>query len=300
MDFSLRAADGQELPCCYWEAEEDCRGTVVLVHGMAEHARRYGAFAGALAAGGFAVAALDLRGHGRTAGTQGSFGPGGWPRVLEDVHALCRWAVERNPGLPVALFGHSMGSLFARAAMESFGGELAAVVLCGPTVDLPVRRLAAPAIARLLGALMGRERPNAVLRAMTFGAFNKPFAPARTDFDWLSRETAAVDSYVADPGCGFTCSAGLYEEVSRLILFTLKRANIDRIPKRLSVLLVSGAEDPVGNCGDAAKFLLRQYRRRGMENVRLILYPGARHALLDETNRDAVVRDILDFYQEAL
>ncbi len=298
--FVRKANDGVELQCYHWPVEEP-RAVVVLVHGMAEHALRYGAFARRLNDAGFAAAALDLRGHGRMGqgGLRGDFGPGGWRAVVEDVHDLCRWAGEQYPGRPVALFGHSMGSMFACAAMETFGSELGAVALCGVTVDLPVRRAVAPAIARVLGALQGRQKPSAPLHAMTFGAFNKAFRPTRTPFDWLSRDPAEVDDYAADADCGYACTAAFYEQVARMLLFTLRGAHVERIPRALPILLVSGGDDPVGNFGDAGRALLRQYQQMGL-CVRLILYPQARHVLLGETNRDEVMGDLVDFYQDAL
>ncbi len=297
--FIRMADDGTEIQCCHWPLEEP-RAVVVLVHGMAEHALRYDAFARRLNEEGFAAAALNLRGHGPLGqGIRGDFGPGGWRAVVEDVHGLCRWAGERYPGRPVALFGHSMGAVVAIAAMESFGSELSAVALCGVTVDLPVRRVVAPAIARMLGALQGRQKPSAALNAMTFGAFNKPFCPARTPFDWLSRDPAEVDSYAADPDCGYACTPALYEQVARMLLFTLRGANVERIPRALPILLVSGEEDPVGNFGDAGRALLRQYQQMGL-CARLILYPQARHVLLGETNRETVMSDLIDFFQDAL
>lgn len=295
IDFTLTSKDGTNLSCYEWPAE-NARAVVVIVHGMAEHAARYGRFAGALNSAGFAAVSMDLRGHGGTAnGRQGWFAEkAGWKVVLEDIRQLTQWAADRYSGKPLVLFGHSMGSIFARAALPAFGSLYQTAVLSGVTVDMPVRRNVAPLIAGIVGAAGGMGKPSPTLDSLTFGAYNQQFQPARTKFDWLSRDPDEVDKYVTDPACGFVCTGSMFVDVSRVLLETLKRANVAKIPKDLPVLIVSGEKDPAGMNGQAAAFLEKQYRAAGLD-VSVKVYPDARHELLNETNRDEVTGDILSF-----
>jgi alpha-beta hydrolase superfamily lysophospholipase len=301
IDFTLTATDGTGLRCYEWPCA-DARAVVVVCHGMAEHAARYGRFAGALSDAGIAALSMDLRGHGASAegGVKGWFAEkDGWKAVLEDFRQLCLKAQERYPEAPLVLFGHSMGSIFARAALFSYGGMFRAAVLSGVTVDQPLRRNVAPAVARAVGALQGRKMPSKLLDSLTFGSYNRQFRPNRTAFDWLSRDGAEVDKYVADADCGFICTGSMFVDVARALLSTLKRKNVAKMPKDVPILILSGGEDPCGMNGRAARWLEAQYRAVGLD-ARARVYEKARHELLNETNRDEVTSDILAFIGAAL
>lgn len=294
--FTLTAPDATRLSCYEWPAQ-NARAAVVIVHGMAEHAARYGRFAGALNAAGLSAVSMDLRGHGATASVddKGWFAKkNGWKLVLGDIRRLTEWAGEKYEGRPIVLFGHSMGSIFARAALSSFGGMYRAAALSGVTVDKPGRRSIAPAIAGVVSALQGGRRPSAALDNLTFGAYNKRFAPARTRFDWLSRAAKEVDKYVLDENCGFICTGSMFVDVSRVLLETLKPRNVTKIPRDVPILVLSGTDDPVGGFGAAASYLEKQYGHAGL-NVAVKLYEGARHELLNEINRDEVMKDLIEF-----
>lgn len=296
IDFTLRAPDETEL-CCYEWPAQNARAAVVIVHGMAEHAARYGRFAQALNAEGVAVVSMDLRGHGATAAgsVKGWFAKkGGWKLVLEDIRQLTLRTQEKYEGRPLFLFGHSMGSIFARAALFTFGDRFRAAILSGVTVDVPGRRNIAPAIAGAVSALQGGDKPSALLDNLTFGAYNKRFKPPRTRFDWLSRDTKEVDKYVLDENCGFVCTGSMFVDISRVLLETLKSANVAKMPKDVPILIVSGKEDPVGGFGMAAAFLEKQYKAAGLDAAAKV-YEGDRHELLNETNRDEVTKDLMDF-----
>ncbi len=300
IDFTLTAADGANLCCYEWPAEAP-RAVVVILHGLAEHAARYGRFAEALNEAGFSAVSMDLRGHGQTAnGRQGWFAKkGGWLAVLEDVRQLSEWAAERYPGKPLVMLGHSMGSVFARAALQRFGGQYRAVVLSGVTVDMPVRRNVAPLIAWIVGAVGGMSKPSPVLDNLTFGIYNKQFEPSRTKFDWLSRDPAEVDKYVADQACGFVCTGSIFVDISLVLLDTLKQSNVARMPKDVPILIVSGEKDPAGLNGQAAAFLEKKYRAVRLD-VTVKVYPEARHELLNEINREEVTGDIIEFFRESI
>ncbi len=299
-EFTLTAADSTHLSCYEWPVE-NARATVVMLHGLAEHAARYGRFAAALNEAGFSALSMDLRGHGQSAnGRQGWFAAkDGWLVVLEDIRRLAAWARDNEPGKPLVLFGHSLGSVFAQAALQRFGGLFQAAVLSGVSVDVPLRRNIAPLIARVMGALRGMGNPSPVLDGLTFGAYNKQFEPARTKFDWLSRDTGEVDKYVADPACGFVCTGSLFVDVSRLLLDILKPARVAGMPKDVPMLIISGAKDPVGLGGQTAAFLEKRYRTAGLD-VAAKVYPEARHELLNEMNREEVTGDIIMFIEKSV
>ena len=270
------------------------RAAVIIVHGMAEHAARYRRFAAELAAHGYAVYAPDLRGHGRTAESDerlGWAGADGWNAMLRDLARLIELAGERHPGVPVVLFGHSMGSILAQRVAQLAGERLAGLILSGTTGSAP--KLGAGILAaRLLCTLRGGRAPSPLQRVM-FAGFNASFAPQPTGFEWLSRDASEVQRYVDDPRCGFTFSNRLLLDMLRGYAEVWKPENERRIPPGLPVLLVSGELDPVGARTTAVTALAARYRALGLGDVQVVFYPGARHEMLNETNRDEVVRDVV-------
>ncbi len=269
------------------------KAAVVVAHGMAEHAARYGRFADELAAHGYAVYAHDQRGHGRTAGAEnvGWAGADGWNAFLRDLERLTALVAARHPNAPLFLFGHSMGSVVAQRFVQLHGDRLAGLILSGTFGRAP-NLGAGIAAARLLRVFRGDRAPSALQRVM-FAGFNKPFAPQRTGFEWLSRDAAEVQKYADDPRCGFTFSNLLLFDMLRGYAATWLPDNERRIPTALPVLLFSGELDPVGANTRAVKALAERYRALGLRDVQVAFYPGARHEMLNETNRDEVVRDVL-------
>ncbi len=291
--------DGTRLFLHRWRPEAGVvlRGAVQIVHGMAEHGQRYERFAGALTGAGFEVYALDLRGHGRTAGEPKNVGffaeAQGWEKVVDDVHQLCVHIRHEHPGLPLVLFGHSMGSFLARHAMILHGAELDGVMLSGTAGDPGLLGAAGLTAARAIAGLHGARTPSPLLDQLTFGAYNKPFAPARTRFDWLSRDTAQVDRYVADAFCGGIFSAGFFCDLLGGLRFIHQPANLARIPKALPVYLFSGERDPVGAQTRGVRQVHQLLERSGLTNLTMRFYPDGRHEMLNETNWEEVHRDVL-------
>ena len=298
--LKIKAADGVDLGGYEWP-QKSPKAVVVIVHGMAEHAARYDRFAGELNKNGYAAIAVDLRGHGLSIqdGIKGYFASkDGWRVVQRDIAALVNEAKKRYPNVPVVLFGHSMGSIFARIFMMDAGNQIDACILSGVTINKKGLRDVAPYVAALF-SLSGAKKPSKALDAMSFGAFNKPFEPAKTPFDWLSRDEDEVHKYVDDELCGFVCTPSLFGDVSKAILYTLKEENVAKIPKDLKVYIMSGAKDPVGSEGYDAHYLQDSYEKAGIA-VECKVYEDARHELLNEINRDDVTCDIINFLEKAV
>ncbi len=269
------------------------RAAVIIAHGMAEHALRYRRFASDLAERGYAVYAPDLRGHGRTAGDDKNLGWGGddgWNGMVDDVRRLAQHVRTELPGTPLIVFGHSMGSVLAQRFAQLYGGDLAGLILSGSFGSAP-NIGAGIAAAQAVRLVRGDRSPSPLQRSM-FAGFNKPF-PRRTGFEWLSRDDDEVRKYADDPRCGFAFSNRLMLDMLRGYVETWKPANERRIPAALPVLLFSGELDPVGRQTRSVAALGNRYRALGLTDVETVFYPGARHEMLNETNRDEVVRDTL-------
>ena len=294
----LQAHDGIKLIYRRWLPEGEPRATVQIVHGASEHSARYGRLAAALNERGLAVYALDLRGHGRTAESSGvgRFGGSGIDTVLSDVVALHELIADEQPGLPRFLVGHSIGSIIALASAERDGGDLAGLVISGPIGIAPELTDSVSALEAAVAAGMGDEALNVL------GPFNEAFEPARTPYDWLSRDPAEVDAYISDPLCGddMPLSYAYAAEVFGLVGRETAPEAIAQLPDGLPVLILNGQRDPVGGVeGSQVAALASALRDRGLP-VEQHVYPDARHEVFNETNRDEVTADLLTWLDARL
>lgn len=300
----LTLADGQRHWLYCWQPETTPKAAIHIVHGMAEHAGRYQRLAAVLTAEGFAVYAQDLPGHGRTAESIDALGhvsdEGSWTELLAAVHGVRAHIEQQHLGLPLFLFGHSMGSFIAQHHLVEHGAGLAGAVLSATSGTLGPLRAVGLAINRVQMRLFEPGHRSALTEAMTFKAFNKVFKPNRTGSDWLSRDQAEVDAYVRDPYCGFRCSAALWAGLLEAGAVLLSAQRLRRIPRTLPVLMISGSQDPVCDGGRGTHRLAEHYRKAGLAAVTVAIYEGARHELLNETCREAVTADVIDWLQEQL
>ena len=297
-DFTHQASDGKTLFVYRFLPDEGTpvKAIVHLAHGMAEHAARYARVAEALTAAGYAVYANDHRGHGKTASPEelGFFAEkDGFARVVGDLVELVAHEKKEHPDVPLLLIGHSMGSYMVQEFIIDHGREIAGAVISGsagkPNLLASAGRLVARA-ERLRAGVRGKSK---LLGDLSFGAFNKQFAPTRTAFDWLSRDVAEVDKYVTDPLCGFDVTTSLWVDVLDALDSIARPERQARIPKDLPIYVFSGSEDPVSEKTKSLEQLLAAYRLAGVRDVAHRFYPGARHETLNETNRDEVTRDLI-------
>ncbi len=273
------------------------KGCIQILHGMAEHMARYERMANALAARGYVVAGRDHRGHGAYCEKDklGFFAEqDGWQVILQDAKDTRDELAARYPGVPFILLGHSMGSFLAREYALQHPGDLSALVLSGTGWY--------PRLICALGALAARfspqSKPAPLVDKLAFSSNNKSFAPARTPFDWLSRDEAEVDKYIQDPLCGFIFTGSAYRDFFGGLSRLTKKSRLLSLPKDLPVYLMSGACDPVGQMGKGVETVAAQYRAAGVRSVTVKLYEGARHELFNETNRDAVLDDLAAWLDE--
>ncbi len=284
--FVLNGADGASLAAYRSAPAGQPKAIVQIAHGMAEHFARYAHLAHALNAAGYAVYGGDHRGHGQSADAHGlgSFGPGGFQSVVDDMAALTKVAKHEHPGLPLVLLGHSMGSFASQLYLLDHSGELAALVLSGTA-----------ALDKLLAHMMSAGA------AAGLNVMNAGFEPARTDVDWLSRDEAQVDLYVADPLCGFDL-----EPASLGSLFgggDLGRsdARLRHVDRHLPIYVISGEFDPVvGPEQSFTRALIASYEAAGLQNITHRVYPGGRHEMFNEINRDEVEGELMEWLDAVL
>jgi alpha-beta hydrolase superfamily lysophospholipase len=274
-ELSYKSADGTQIVAYKWEPEDD-RGplaAVQLTHGMGEHAQRYDHVARALNEDRFVVYAQDHRGHGASADPEayGDLGEGGWNALVDDIGLLSAKIRADHPDLPLILLGHSMGSYAVQQYLLDHSADVDGVVLTGT------------AAIDLLEPALDLDQP------LDLAVFNAPFQPARTDFDWLSRDEAVVDAYIADPASGF----GIDVESAKAMFLGARRladpAQVAAMRSDLPVYIAVGEADPVNGGLALLTPLTDRYQAAGLTDVTVRVYPGARHEILNETNRDEVI-----------
>lgn len=297
--FEFTADDGKQLFVYRFLPDPgvQAKAVVHVAHGMAEHGARYARAAEALTRHGYIVYANDHRGHGKTARCAEDLGfiaeHGGFHRVVQDLSQLVAHEKQEHPGLPVVLFGHSMGSFYAQQFLIEHGKEIAGAVLCGTSGKPPPIASAGRIVARIERLRLGARGKSALINKLSFDTYNKFFKPNRTAFDWLSRDPAEVDKYIADPLCGFVCSISLWVDLLDSLAQIAAPKRQRQIPKNTPIYVIAGAEDPVSDRTRGIAQLLRAYRAAGLQHVQHRYYPGTRHELFNETNRDEVVQDLV-------
>ena len=279
VEFRFTSADGLRIACAKWNGSPPVRGVVQIAHGMGEHLGRYASVIEVLVSAGLTVYGNDHRGHGRTAPSTkhlGDFGAGGFDLLVEDMVRLNRIAKEENHDRPYILLGHSMGSFAAQQFVLEHSGEIEGLVLSGSGTLDGLARVASSA-----------PRGTNIL--------NAPFEPARTPFDWLSRDTAVVDAFMNDP----LCFAQLQPASLASFLAAARQLSdpisLRKIRSELPIYLFSGSEDPVGQHFDGVEILMDRYGKAGIRDISCDLYPGGRHEMLNEINRSQVLANLLSW-----
>lgn len=301
--FTYKDQDGVEIFVYKWSPGSPPRGAVQIAHGLAEHGARYAEFAEFLTGAGYVCYADDHRGHGKTAGdgkNLGKLGPGGWDSTVKALKALTDIIKKENPGIPLFMIAHSWGSLLAQDYIEQWGSVINGVILSGTNGKQPfIVRTMAPFLAKRQMKKLGPDAPSELLSGLAFKGYNKPFEPAPTEFEWLCTDRDVVDKYVNDPYCGWMSSAGtsMFLELANGVKKISQKSLQEKIPTDLPIYVMTGSEDPSNNHGRGASVLYEQYRHLGIKDVKIKIYQGARHEILNETNREEVYQDMLDWME---
>ena len=287
-------SDGSENFFHRWLPDGEAQFIVLLSHGMTEHAARYADFGSFLAAQHIALYAEDHRGHGRTAqnardrGT-GDFGQladkNGFFRVVDDIKEEAELLHKQYPGKKLFLFGHSFGSFIAQCFIEKYAGLIDGAILCGTAGPRAIVHVG-KAMAGIIRMCKGGKHISPLLEHLSFSSYND---------NWLTRDEAVIKKYAEDPWSGFHCCVGFYHDMFSGLCYTHASRHLRRIPHRLPIFLIAGSDDPVGSYGETVSKLSSIYKANGVQDVLLKLYPGARHELLNEINRDEVKADILSW-----
>lgn len=292
---AITTIDGRTIKVRLWLADTP-KGTVHLMHGMAEHIDRYTAFAEHLQANHFDVIAHNHRGHGEDEITGHYADRDGWQRLIDDI-VLVQQNCIRQPDLPLYLFGHSMGSFIAQGYAIRHSDKLAGLILSGSNYQNPAIYYAGRLVAKLERKRKGKQG-SALMDKLSFASFNSHFKPNRTDFDWLSRDPQQVDQYISDPQCGFPCSGETWHQLFNGLIEISKISELRKIQQDLPILLFGGDHDPVGNMGKGLPALEKKLRQSGHKSVTTHLYKDGRHEMLNETNRLHVYNDVTNWLQQ--
>lgn len=283
--FEIAGGDGLAVHVYRWSGNSEPRAVVQLAHGMGEHAGRYRRFAEALVGAGYVVYANDHRGHGCTAAGaehHGDLGVAGWQGLVDDIDTLANRARTDNPGKPLALFGHSMGSFALQQLLIEHSAQMDVAILSGTSaIDV-------------IGAGIDPDAE------VDLSAFNAPFEPAPTEYEWLSRDRAEVDAYVADDACGFGINAAAARGMLEGTAVAGDPAEIAKLRSDLPIYIMSGDADPLAGGGELIELVAQRYRDAGLDDVTVARYPEARHELVNETNRNDVTADLLAWLDRTL
>ena len=301
--FRFPSCDGtHQIFARQWLPTEGApRAVVQIVHGVSEYIDRYATVARFLADHGFVVVGCDHLGHGRTAAGPEEYGffaeQKGWHTVSGDVRRLRTLMGQKYPDLPYFLLGHSMGSFLARTYLIDWPGTLTGAVLSGTGQEAPAIVAAGWHMANLVSKISGPRAHSTLVEKLSFGAYNKQFAPTRTRADWISRDEAVVDAYIADPLCEFLPTAGMFRDMMEGLQYIANKNNLKKMDPATPVYIFSGACDPVGGNGEGVQKVAGFFRDAGTEDLTVKLYPDGRHEMMNEINRDEVFADLLTWLE---
>ena len=304
-DFYYRSSTGNcNIRARILTPDAEPKGVVQIAHGIAEHIERYDSFMRFLAENGYVAVGNDHLGHGKSAeyaDEKGFFAlQDGWDHVVKDMKLLRDLVREDYHDIPYIFFGHSMGSFLTRTWLIRYPDQYDAAILSGTGHQSATLINGGYLAAQLLTKAKGPHADGQALNDMAFGSYCKRIENPRTPFDWLSRDEKTVDQYIADPLCGFVCTCSLYRDMMYGLKFLTNQRNIDKMNKDAPVYFMSGAEDPVGDYGKGVEKAYKAFCDAGLRDVMIRLYPGGRHEMLNEINREDVMKDILTWLNDRI
>ena len=297
-EFFFKSTNGEtDIHVNKWVPENgEIKGVLQIVHGVAEYGFRYNSFASFMCNKGFAVVADDHLGHGKSIIKDCPklyFGEkDGWFTVVSDLEKLRSLTQEEFKGLPYFVFGHSMGSFLVRSLLIKYPKTVTGAIICGTGHMGKMTVIGGKAVAKHYIKKLGKKGFSKIADDLAFGAYNKKFAPNRTASDWVSLSEKNVDAYLSDPLCGGETSLGLFSDLLTGMEFITNQKNINKMDKSLPVLFISGEKDPVGDMGKGVKKAAQCFKKAGLKDVSVKLYPRLRHEILNEECGESIMEDV--------
>lgn len=297
-EFRLKSAhDGLELGISLRIPDEQPRGILQIVHGMAEHRERYHDFMNFVTEQGHITIIHDHRGHGETARTEadyGYFGKNGVDGLIDDIFQVTEYVKKRFSGLDLTLFGHSMGSLVVRNYMKKYDRSISALIVCGS----PSKRVGASAgkmIAKSLQLFLGERHRSNFVNKMAFGSYLKHFPEAKSPNAWIASDEAVVEAFDADPRDGFVFTLNGFETLFELVKRTYSKSGWRMENPKAPILFIAGEDDPCIISKRDFEKAVGFMRGRGYEDVESKLYPHMRHEILNEVGKQEVWQDVVEW-----
>lgn len=297
-DFYFNSSTGKnKIHARMCVPDTEPRAIVQIIHGIAEYIDRYDEFMSFLADNGIIAVGTDHLGHGKSIESEEQTGffayDNGWDYVVRDEEVLRLAMHENYPELPIIVFGHSMGSFMTRTLLIRYPDAFNAAIISGTGNQGSALVNGGLFMGNLVTGLKGAHHYSKFLNNLAFGSYNKIYENPKTEYDWLSRDEANVQKYIDDPLCGFIPSCSLFRDMMTGVKFITNRKNLTAMNKDMPVYFMSGDKDPVGECGKGVQKAYNNFLEAGMKDVSIKLYPGGRHELLNEINKDEVYTDIL-------
>lgn len=297
-DFYFNSSTGKnKIHARMCVPDTEPRAIVQIIHGIAEYIDRYDEFMSFLADNGIIAVGTDHLGHGKSIESEEQTGffayDNGWDYVVRDEEVLRLAMHENYPELPIIVFGHSMGSFMTRTLLIRYPDAFNAAIISGTGNQGSALVNGGLFMGNLVTGLKGAHHYSKFLNNLAFGSYNKIYENPKTEYDWLSRAEANVQKYIDDPLCGFIPSCSLFRDMMTGVKFITNRKNLTAMNKDMPVYFMSGDKDPVGECGKGVQKAYNNFLEAGMKDVSIKLYPGGRHEMLNEINKDEVYTDIL-------
>ena len=278
------------------------RGIIQISHGMIDHFGRYSYLKERFTELGFIVAGNDHIGHGRSAESSedlGYLGARGAEHIVDDLYTFNGILHTRYPRLRTVLLGHSMGSFMARLYAEKYPDSIYALIIHGTGGKNPAL-LPGKAVVMAIELFRGERHRSELIRKLAFGLYNKRFDPSEGDEAWLTSVPGLVKDRATDPYASYTFTVSGYRELFRALGACSSREHFASFPRRLPTLVISGKDDPVGNYGKGVRWVYESLKRRGVKNLTLKLYEGARHELFNEREREKIVNEMAEWIGETI
>lgn len=290
----------QTLAVSAYRPKEDSIASVVVVHGMAEHRKRYDEFAHYLQKEGFVVFTYDLPGHGETSKDKekGYFGPkNGWDNLVKSVEEVVKECKKQYPNIPCILFGHSMGTMLSRCYIQQWDDEIDGLILSGaPCYNASAKQ--GMRLARMIRNFKGAKGHSRLLDGIIIGNFNKSVSNPKTPFDWLSYNEENVQHYIEDELCGFPFTIqGYLDELSGMMQMN-DETRFEVKQKELPIFFFAGEEDPCIGGKDGWDSSINLLKKVGYHSISTRLYPGMRHETLNETDRVRVYDEVVSWLKD--